>query len=156
MRIMRPDALGQSCSRIRFGVTVLCLVISTGCSTKRVATVEWVQNGGHSIVSADRAHQLEALAVELLASSSYEADSTVANAEIWGQYEAQPHLRFAYARPRRVATLPGEAFVSDMLIPIVSPDHAPAYVFVRDNGRIRAFAKYSCESWIALSAAIGD
>ncbi len=110
-------------------------------------------------LSEHRTVQAQRLAIALLTSSTYEAPPEIATPERWDEALRRSHLRVTFAEPRsvsfRFSTIgPPKSRrrfpVEELLIPLAPAD----YALVRSHGRVRAFAKFSCESLTALRHAL--
>ena len=101
--------------------------------------------------------QISDLALKYLQSSDYEATARYANDTAWSAAQRGPHIRISFPEPRFVrftfSTIgpakDQEVEVQDLLIPM-SLKRFPMYLYVRSNGRIRAFGKYRYEQELEL------
>ena len=109
-------------------------------------------------VPAERAPEIQRLAVGLLTSSRYEAPATIATRDRWDDALRGSHVRLALSERQTFAfTFPGappaedrSVAVHELVIPLFPTD----YALVRDGNQFRAFAKFSPESVAALKKAL--
>ena len=64
------------------------------------------------------------------------------------------HVAITFKPSRDVRVLDKPLAITEMMIPI-SKDQTPPYIFVRCDGRVRAFCKYGCQTVMALQAEVG-
>ncbi len=129
-------------------------------STNTVVVTAFQEGKRVELVSEAR-DRIVALSIELLRTASYEADASVASDERFKQAEQASHVRLDFASPRSVTftfSTTGPASektveITEMVIPI-SVSRFPDYIFVREQGRIRAFAKYAPKPAQALQDAL--
>ena len=137
-------ASDRAVGRIVASVIGLFLLSSApACSQAHRVVVQGVQNGRSLPVPASGIARLEQLSLALLESTSYENDSSIANSETWNRYSDGDHLYFQFPSPSQILIMGKNVAFSEMMIPI-SANHAPPYIFVRNDGQIRAFCKYNC------------
>ena len=121
------------------------------CAGPRRVRVSVVQAGKPFDVPISRSAEVEALCLALLENSSYENGAEVANQNNWSHYATQDHVAIAFKRPRNVRVLGKPLAIAELMMP-VSKERAPPDIFVRSNGRVRAFCKFACEMSMDLQA----
>ena len=146
--------------RIAFAIMFWGLLPFAQGSSNTVTVVGFQEGKRTEFVSEGRDH-IVALSVELLRTASYEADGSVATEDRFKQAEQASNLRLKFTPPRSIAfqfSTTGPATentveITELVIPI-STTRFPDYVFVRERGKIRAFAKYHPRPAQALQDAL--
>jgi hypothetical protein len=124
--------------------------------------VDGVKDGRPLALPAERQEKIAGLALEMLASSSYEAGQPLAPEQSWRRTRQQAHLHVTFTPPRTVSfkfsttgpAVMGEVLVAELLMRM-GGEQWPDYILVRDQDRARAFAKYGSREAQALRAALG-
>ena len=140
-------------------VVLILVVIAAGVAAADTVAVLVFQDGRPNALAVDDQEKVGRLAVEMLASASYEASSAVAE-QAWLDARLRPHLYVTFTPPRAVrfsfsTTGPAteqDVQVVEMMVSIVG--EWPEYVLVREQGRTRAFAKYGPREAQALRDAL--
>ena len=140
-------------------VVLVLVVIAAGVAAADTVAVLVFQDGRPNALAVDDQEKVGRLAVEMLASASYEASSAVAE-QAWLDARLRPHLYVTFTPPRAVrfsfsTTGPAteqDVQVVEMMVSIVG--EWPEYVLVREQGRTRAFAKYGPREAQALRDAL--
>ncbi|HKC99982.1 MAG TPA: hypothetical protein VKG20_18205, partial [Methylomirabilota bacterium] len=129
-------------------VGLVFVVIAAACvAAADTMAVLVFQDGRPNALALEDQQKVGRLAVEMLASASYEASSAVAE-QAWLDARLRPHLYVTFMPPRAVrfpfsTTGPAteqEVQVAEMMVRIVG--EWPEHIMVREQGRTRAFAKY--------------
>ena len=142
----------------------LALIVLPALSVAAEGTVkvDVVKEGRPLAPSAERQENIGGLALEMLASSSYEAGQPLAPEQSWRRTRQQAHLHVTFVPPRAVSfkfsttgpAVMGEVHVAELLMRL-GGEQWPDYILVRDEDRVRAFAKYGSREAQALRAALG-
>jgi hypothetical protein len=138
---------------------VLVVVAAIGVAVADTVAVLVFQDGRPNALALEDPEKIGRLAIEMLASASYEAGPAVAE-QAWLDARLRPHLYVTFIPPRSVrfrfsTTGPAteqEAQVAEMMMRIVGewPDH----ILIRGEGGARAFAKYGQREAQALRDAL--
>ena len=131
-------------------IVVTVISLFSGCAAPNRVHIRGVQGNKLPHVTTSRGDKLETLSLALLESCTYENDEAVANAKVWNQYEGQAHLAVLFEPARDVRVRGTTIAITELMIPIIAKDFAPPYLFVRTDGRIRAFCKHDCLKTMAL------
>ena len=141
---------------------VLMVLPALSIATEGTIKVDGVKDGRPLALTAERQEKIGGLALEMLASSSYEAGQALAPEQSWRRTRQQAHLHVTFTPPRTVSfkfsttgpAVMGEVQVAELLMRM-SGEQWPDYILVRDEDRVRAFAKYGSREAQALRAALG-
>jgi len=145
---------------VRALVGLVFVVIAAACvAAADTMAVLVFQDGRPNALALEDQQKVGRLAVEMLASASYEASSAVAE-QAWLDARLRPHLYVTFMPPRAVrfrfsTTGPAteqEVQVAEMMMRIVG--EWPEHIMVREQGRTRAFAKYGQREAQALRDAL--
>jgi hypothetical protein len=137
----------------------LVVLAAAGVASADTVAVLVFQDGRPNALALEDQEKVGRLAVEMLASASYEAGPTVAE-QGWLDAQRRPHLYVTFIPPRSVrfrfsTTGPAteqEVQVAELMVRIVGewPDH----ILVREKSAARAFAKYGQREAQALRDAL--
>jgi hypothetical protein len=124
--------------------------------------VDGVKDGRPLALTAERQEKIAGLALAMLASSSYEAAQPLSPEQSWRRTRQQAHLHVTFTPTRPVSfkfsttgpAVMGEVQVAELLMRL-GGEQWPDYILVRDEDRVRAFAKYGSREAQALRAALG-
>jgi len=139
----------------------LALVVLPATSVAAGDTVAVVifQEDRPAVMALENQDIIGRLAVEMLASASYEAGPAVAE-QGWREAIRRPHLYVTFLPPRAVRVRSStagpateqELQVAEIVMRIVG--EWPDYILVRERETVRAFAKYGSREAEALRAAL--
>ena len=137
----------------------LIVLPAMGAAAADTVAVLVFQDGRPNAMAFEDQEKVGRLAVEMLASSSYEASPAVAE-QAWLDARLRPHLYVTFTPPRAVrfrfsTTGPAteqEVQVAEMMMRIVG--EWPEHILLREQGRTRAFAKYGQREAQALRDAL--
>ena len=141
-------------------VGLALVVVAAACvAAADTVAVLVFQDGRLNALALEDQEKVGRLAVEMLASASYEASSAVAE-QAWLDTRLQPHLYVTFTPPRAVrfpfsTTGPAteqEVQVDEMMMRFGAM--WPQQILVREQGRTRAFAKYGQREAQALRDAL--
>ena len=138
---------------------VLVVLPATSVAAGDTVAVVIFQEGRPSILALDDQDRIGRLAVEMLASASYEAGPAIAE-QGWLEAIRRPHLYVTFLPPRAVrvrssatgAAAEQELEVAEIVMRIVG--EWPEYILVRERQTVRAFAKYGPREAEALRGAL--
>lgn len=162
MAAVTPPALRFFEMKIVVFIMLLGAFLPTQSSANTVTAIKFQEGQKTEFVSKKR-DQMTALSLELLRTADYEAAPSVATEARFKQAKQAPHLHLTFTPPHTIAfcfsttgpTSEKTVEITELVIPIPSASY-PDYIFVREQGRIRAFAKYSPQSWQTLRNAMKD
>jgi hypothetical protein len=137
----------------------LVVVAAVGVASADTVAVLVFQDGRPNALALEDQEKVGRLAVEMLASASYEAGPTVAE-QGWLDAQRRPHLYVTFIPPfpvrfRFSTTGPAteqEVQVAELMVRIVG--EWPDYILVREKSAARAFAKYGQREAQALRDAL--
>jgi hypothetical protein len=141
-----------------FGLIVLPALSFAAEGTVKV---DGVKDGRPLALAAQRQEKIGNLALELLASATYEAGQPLAPEQGWRRARQQAHLHITFTPQRTVSfkfstmgpAVMQEVQVAEILIRM-GGDQWPEYILVREGGKVRAFAKYGSREGQALRSAL--
>jgi len=132
-------------------------VVAVANASTNAVTITGLQDGKRLDFAPSVRQLIFKQSLELLQTASYEADQSVATEDRFKQGQQNSDLHLIFHAPQTVtfrfsttgSAIENSVAISEMLIPI-SATNWPAYILVREQDKIRAFAKYHTQSMQAL------
>ena len=137
----------------------VALIVLPALSVAAESTVKvaGVKDGRPLALTAERQENIGSLALELLASATYEAGQPLAPEQGWRRARQQAHLHVTFTPPRTVSfkfSTTGPAVMQEVQVAEIlmrmGGDQWPEYILVREGDTVRAFAKYGWREAQAL------